>query len=714
MDIPLSDFSLVRANKDHYIDESGSHEAEYNLASGIGQLDLPIASNVLPVDTRRCSSTNSELYIYENRNDEAEDGATSAIGQHNLLMASDALYFDTRRCLSINHEQHIDEGRNDEPDYSSTSQSILLIPSDTLDTSLNTGYYLNIINEQYIDEGRSHETEYVSGSGTDQYNLPLPNDASHTSLDTRSCSSTNNEQHVDEGRSQRITFDTGSGTKLLCILATCVGTILAIASISYSSYFLRANPDTKFAHFHISPFQQKALLFAINIVITSCITGMMFTHDVSLRWALYGENRLEYNTNIRLFTSSKKSGPNRWYSNLALLISLALSHGSLSALLFPAISAIEHPNNKMWSDATILNITALLVLGITLGVQAAISIWCLVSGRHSILSWSSNPLNTTLALIQRGSISYNPGRCLLSVHQRHQWSSQLICPENRQGSIIQAHRRTQHILIVSWALATISVLWAIATAIASSRLGDSEVQKCWRLGFDWAQNILPCSTNSIDLSLLSESSSPLSNSSALEILLYIFILSIPHSTQAIGLHLGELIVNLSRDESVWQQAYHDDAIPFAPGAQIFTSPLKTAISSPAAMVLFIFKIVSSWALGQSIFLSAYYKPIRTDADHAFRFQFTTIYPRLIVYAGLGISYATFATYIAVRRPRSYQPAALGHLQTLANLIDDWETNDDGRLWWGDKSIDIRSDVRYAGTSSKKELLSQICSSGEYH
>lgn len=281
--------------------------------------------------------------------------------------------------------------------------------------------------------------------------------------------------------------------------------------------------------------------------------------------------------------------------------------------------------------------------------------------------------------------------------------------------MIQACRRTQHIIIVLWALATISVLCAIATTMASSRVGDGEVQKCWQLGFEWELNILPCSINLIVLSLLPKTiSSPPNTASTTEILPYILILSVLQSTQAIGLHLGELIVNLSRDESVWQQAYHDDAISLAPGAQLFTSPLKAAISSPATMVLFTLKIASSWALGQSIFPLAYFRPGTTDEIDDFEFKLVIIYPRLIVYAGLGIIYAAFATYLAIRRPRSCQPATLGHLQTLANLVDDWETNEDGRLWWGDKSVDIQSDVRYAGTSSKKEHLSQICSSEEYH
>jgi hypothetical protein len=43
-------------------------------------------------------------------------------------------------------------------------------------------------------------------------------------------------------------------------------------------------------------------------------------------------------------------------------------------------------------------------------------------------------------------------------------------------------------------------------------------------------------------------------------------------------------------------------------------------------------------------------------------------------------FACFFTFVALRRPRGPQPAAYGHLQTLANLIDEWSPE----MWWGHK------------------------------
>jgi hypothetical protein len=51
------------------------------------------------------------------------------------------------------------------------------------------------------------------------------------------------------------------------------------------------------------------------------------------------------------------------------------------------------------------------------------------------------------------------------------------------------------------------------------------------------------------------------------------------------------------------------------------------------------------------------------------------------------------TYIATRQPRGCQPAAYGHLQTLADLIDDWSPV----MWWGHKGDGIP--ICHAGKDS---------------
>lgn len=71
--------------------------------------------------------------------------------------------------------------------------------------------------------------------------------------------------------------------------------------------------------------------------------------------------------------------------------------------------------------------------------------------------------------------------------------------------------------------------------------------------------------------------------------------------------------------------------------------------------------------------------------------------RVFLFTIVAVALALFTTFLALRRPKGCQPAACGHFQTLADLVDDWNFSPRGRLWWGDKG-EINVGVRHAGTS----------------
>ncbi|KAJ5232558.1 hypothetical protein N7468_005514 [Penicillium chermesinum] len=76
---------------------------------------------------------------------------------------------------------------------------------------------------------------------------------------------------------------------------------------------------------------------------------------------------------------------------------------------------------------------------------------------------------------------------------------------------------------------------------------------------------------------------------------------------------------------------------------------------------------------------------------------------------MAIVVASLGTYLALKRPRGCQPATLGHLQTIVDLIDDWATDQSGRMWWGDKPVAQLEDnqARHAGTCWDKAVLGPI-------
>jgi hypothetical protein len=50
---------------------------------------------------------------------------------------------------------------------------------------------------------------------------------------------------------------------------------------------------------------------------------------------------------------------------------------------------------------------------------------------------------------------------------------------------------------------------------------------------------------------------------------------------------------------------------------------------------------------------------------------------------------------------------MGHLQTIADLVDDWTLNEKGRIFWGDKGADTEAGIRHAGTCSDPDALDKV-------
>lgn len=120
-----------------------------------------------------------------------------------------------------------------------------------------------------------------------------------------------------------------------------------------------------------------------------------------------------------------------------------------------------------------------------------------------------------------------------------------------------------------------------------------------------------------------------------------------------------------------------------------------------SVVLFVAKAVLQCIIGEAM------QPTINPSRNKFWLEMA--YSRLFVYAILAIATALFATYLAVRGYGGTQPAALGCVQTLSDLVDDWRTDAEGRFWWGGKT-DGRSEaegVRHAGTVKCRDALETV-------
>lgn len=161
------------------------------------------------------------------------------------------------------------------------------------------------------------------------------------------------------------------------------------------------------------------------------------------------------------------------------------------------------------------------------------------------------------------------------------------------------------------------------------------------------------------------------------------------SILTMGLHCTELLVNMSRDEDIWRETtIRHGYIP--------RNALVIIIRSWKNIILLILKPIVHWlfSLGMTFYYSAgiFMRPP----------QLLYLSIALVVLAGLG-------TFVCLTKPKGPQPAAFGHVQTLANLIDEWSEP----LFWGSKGRGVRG-ICHAGTSSSplKEIdLAEVYAAG---
>lgn len=150
---------------------------------------------------------------------------------------------------------------------------------------------------------------------------------------------------------------------------------------------------------------------------------------------------------------------------------------------------------------------------------------------------------------------------------------------------------------------------------------------------------------------------------------------------------AELLVNLQRDETVWRRAASQKGCRLAS----YNSTAEV-IKSPFALFLFGAKAFIHWYFGQAIIptydaVNCWKTGWFATGKPYIRFELA----QLIYLTVLMLVLTLVFTWLSFRRPYGPQPATYGHLQTLADLIDEWHPT----LYWGDKTANA---INYAGTS----------------
>jgi hypothetical protein len=546
-----------------------------------------------------------------------------------------------------------------------------------------------------------------------------------------------------------ILVDKDLQTRNACIASLALGWLIAVASIAVGAYILFSGkpPLPSFLHHRIETIGffdyywtnndptdtlyinahrvyrfPKAVAILIPLLLNAGLTivldGINYIHSTTLRWALWHEGRLTFNSNLRLFTSAKSHAPNRWYVNAVSALSLVVAYSAISLLTYDVyIKGVTDADANFITDevsgeryALDFNSSAIFGLGASLLVQACISTWCLCCKPALVETWSSNPLYNARACISAGVLcgyaqssmcstkpssiadppaleSSSGGHATTNpyamAHPSHFAAHELLTEpqnwynansvkgHNPQGRRPVRRQRTARSLIRSvrlvttaiWIIFCAAVIWTLTVMGIAIRTSATTaafvVENSGRSDFlaywqFYGQIGVNFATN------------------RRRDWLGLLIQAAVQSFVTLGLHCVELLTNVSRDEAAWRKASSKE------GSDLKASSVLAPMRTWQSILLFTFKSIVQWVFGYAFSANVY--------------AWMNLIP-MIVLTVLLLFVALFAEYLGRHRPKGPQPVTYGNVQALADVVDDWSSS---TLYWGDKGeID---GVRKAGTA----------------
>ncbi|KAI5119844.1 hypothetical protein M0805_008410 [Coniferiporia weirii] len=412
----------------------------------------------------------------------------------------------------------------------------------------------------------------------------------------------------------------------------------------------------------IPSYKRELYLLLLNVTFVKlCLWSTGSAHNAALKWKLAseddkhtGKTRLEFNASLRFFQSSNDPlSPNGLAANVIMALCLTVSYASSSMVLLNVKQGGDHN--------TVVSSVALTTLGATILLQAVIAIWT-IRTTH-IPTWSQSPFDTAAALVGARRLQREPGRCMYSLYDKYQVGP--IRPPEQQEPFWDCHPLFRSLVLCIWVLFGSGFYWffIVLAMILSDTQGAQR-------GTSWA--LIP-NENTPSMNIHWSGEAPTAG------VLWGFGILVGYQGGVLtsALVCTQAIASLIRDERLWRAAATDKGTDPAP------SPLKNLFISRHILVIHIADPVLHWMFGLAI---------SVDAKSGFQ-----ICPVQILYVTLtGTVYAIFITIACCLKHNRTQPLTYGHLQTLVNLVDKW----DSKMFWGDKSDNSNKGMCHAGTSNK--------------
>ncbi|KAG1863728.1 hypothetical protein F4604DRAFT_1657322 [Suillus subluteus] len=432
------------------------------------------------------------------------------------------------------------------------------------------------------------------------------------------------------------------------------------------------------------PLQGEILALVLNLIVTLCTESIGLVHSISLRSALASESRLHFNTNLRLLTAARGwYNPNGTLFNGISAVLLIISYSSASLV-------VCLDSSMTYADLAIAG-TPLFVLGVALLLQVMIALSAMRAVK--ILTWSSSPFDLTAALVHHTQLTPATLRCMRCVSDLDTDEGPAK-PSEIQPSAWHALPSIRRVVISLWVIVAACAGWAaLVTYMSHKHLKSPFIPmttKTWSFLPNESSSFILYPIPGVDLKVW--------------ILLFVNIVVV-QGPLTLGLHCSELIANVIRDERRWRCATGRKGLTTA------TNPVKTIFTYPICFVLFVAKPFLHWMFGLSFQVFNYVSEGKL-AESSVSMNTPQIWNLCIAL----FIFASLFTFVALRRPRGPQPAAYGHLQTLANLVDEWSPV----MWWGHKEDgipychagtsdhplpDVKMDCVYAGSGAGSLVLS---------
>jgi len=551
-----------------------------------------------------------------------------------------------------------------------------------------------------------------------------------------------------------VSHDRDLTTRNLSLAALVLGWVVSITSLSIGIYIVRAGPIELPGHFvdrnvaigtvtftwtnHTRPgkhpyyindhrvFQvPEAVMIIVPLLMTFTLTLVLDSinsiHALSLRWALWREGRPMFNSNIRLFTSSKYHWPNSWPANTVSAIALVVAYGGISLLTFNVYIIGKYlkdgnidPNVAGPRYFIDFNAWGLIGVGAGILLQAIISTSCVFYRKGLIGTWSSNPLATARACrLQNGTGNIAiAGKATCSVMTTANSTTMLHAYVDKDSAEVPPSDRTHS----NYAL-TNGVQYSVSRPRTKQPSIRSQVPRAQQIVKLVWFNFAIFTVLVIIIGFVAKNSESISSrfvyeaSGRLDFLAYLqnfgqvwhyyterfysgrkdwLGLIIQSSILAVvlgTLHLVEILALMVRDEVIWRKGTSRNGV--RPDARTI---LQNA-SVWQCWAMLAFKSVTPWVFSYSFTCNVGI--------------FVSLIPLAILttfFLLLGI----FAEGLMRWRPKGSQPATYGNIPALLSVVDDWEHH---TIFWGEKVEPVNGGTGKAGTSGKR--LADVKQNGLY-